>query len=207
MPGGDQLQQLAAAAPLRGRPESDADTSGTTPGAAPASTPHPGCDETGARTCRTPLRARDRQTHGHTAVHQARFPRRLKPPVPSGRTMRKPPNGYAVEMTVIGFHCSHEQIDPAQLLRDVQQAEQAGFTAGMSSDHFSPWSARQGESGFAWSFRRRAGHRQSCPSASSTRPGSATTPRSSPRPSPPSRRCFLVDSGRRSGRARPRTSE
>ena len=55
-------------------------------------------------------------------------------------------------MTVIGFHCSHEQINPAQLLRDVQQAEQAGFTAGMSSDHFSPWSARQGESGFAWSF-------------------------------------------------------
>jgi len=54
-------------------------------------------------------------------------------------------------MTVIGFHCSHEQINPAQLLRDVQQAEQAGFTAGMSSDHFSPWSARQGESGFAWS--------------------------------------------------------
>ena len=55
-------------------------------------------------------------------------------------------------MTVIGFHCSHEQISPAQLLRDVQQAEQAGFTAGMSSDHFSPWSARQAESGFAWSF-------------------------------------------------------
>src|SRR3982751_3373441 len=55
-------------------------------------------------------------------------------------------------MTVIGFHCSHEQISPAQLLKDVQQAEQAGFTAGMSSDHFSPWSERQGESGFAWSF-------------------------------------------------------
>src|SRR6185369_1170012 len=55
-------------------------------------------------------------------------------------------------MTVVGFHCSHEQINPAQLLRDVQQAEQAGFTAGMSSDHLSPWSARQGESGFAWSF-------------------------------------------------------
>lgn len=55
-------------------------------------------------------------------------------------------------MTVIGFHCSHEQINPAQLLRDVQHAEQAGFTAGMSSDHLSPWSQRQGESGFAWSF-------------------------------------------------------
>jgi probable non-F420 flavinoid oxidoreductase len=55
-------------------------------------------------------------------------------------------------MTVIGFHCSHEQINPAQLLRDVQHAELAGFTAGMSSDHLSPWSERQGESGFAWSF-------------------------------------------------------
>ncbi len=55
-------------------------------------------------------------------------------------------------MTVIGFHCSHEQIDPAQLLRDVQHAERAGFDAAMSSDHFSPWSSRQGESGFAWSF-------------------------------------------------------
>jgi probable non-F420 flavinoid oxidoreductase len=55
-------------------------------------------------------------------------------------------------MTVIGFHCSHEQIPPSQLLRDVQHAEQAGFTAGMSSDHLSPWSERQGESGFAWSF-------------------------------------------------------
>lgn len=55
-------------------------------------------------------------------------------------------------MTVIGFHCSHEQIPPGQLLRDVQHAEQAGFTAGMSSDHFSPWSERQNESGFAWAF-------------------------------------------------------
>jgi len=55
-------------------------------------------------------------------------------------------------MTVIGFHCSHEQIPPGQLIRDVQHAEQAGFTAGMSSDHFSPWSQRQNESGFAWSF-------------------------------------------------------
>lgn len=55
-------------------------------------------------------------------------------------------------MTVIGFHCSHEQISPGQLLVDVQHAERAGFTAAMSSDHLSPWSVRQGESGFAWSF-------------------------------------------------------
>jgi len=55
-------------------------------------------------------------------------------------------------VTVIGFHASHEQVHPAQLLRDVQAAEAAGFTAAMSSDHFSPWSSRQGHSGFAWSW-------------------------------------------------------
>jgi probable non-F420 flavinoid oxidoreductase len=52
----------------------------------------------------------------------------------------------------IALHCSHEQIPPSKLLRAVRRAEEAGFTAGMSSDHFSPWSVRQGESGFAWSF-------------------------------------------------------
>jgi probable non-F420 flavinoid oxidoreductase len=50
------------------------------------------------------------------------------------------------------LHCSHEQIPPSRLLGYVRHAEQAGFAAGMSSDHFSPWSERQGESGFAWSF-------------------------------------------------------
>jgi probable non-F420 flavinoid oxidoreductase len=55
-------------------------------------------------------------------------------------------------MTVYGFHASHEQVPPADLLAAVIRAEQAGFTAAMSSDHFSPWSVRQGESGFAWSW-------------------------------------------------------
>ena len=55
-------------------------------------------------------------------------------------------------MPRIGFHCSHEQIPPGELLAAVRHAEQAGFAAAMSSDHFSPWSERQGESGFAWSF-------------------------------------------------------
>jgi probable non-F420 flavinoid oxidoreductase len=50
------------------------------------------------------------------------------------------------------LHCSHEQIPPSRLLAHVRHAEHAGFQAGMSSDHFSPWSERQGESGFAWSF-------------------------------------------------------
>jgi alkanesulfonate monooxygenase SsuD/methylene tetrahydromethanopterin reductase-like flavin-dependent oxidoreductase (luciferase family) len=53
---------------------------------------------------------------------------------------------------VIGLHCSHEQIPPSRLLKHVKEAEAAGFRAARSSDHFSPWSERQGESGFAWSF-------------------------------------------------------
>ncbi|GGG11547.1 TIGR03885 family FMN-dependent LLM class oxidoreductase [Pontibacter amylolyticus] len=52
----------------------------------------------------------------------------------------------------IGYHASHEQFKPSELLRFVQQAEQAGFNASMSSDHFAPWSLDQGESGFAWSW-------------------------------------------------------
>lgn len=55
-------------------------------------------------------------------------------------------------MTVIGIHASHEQVHPAALLRTVVRAEQAGFTAGMCSDHFAPWGEQQGHSGFAWAW-------------------------------------------------------
>jgi probable non-F420 flavinoid oxidoreductase len=55
-------------------------------------------------------------------------------------------------MTAIGFHASHEQLPPSELLRAVCAAEAAGFSRAMCSDHFSPWSERQGESGFAWSW-------------------------------------------------------
>ncbi len=55
-------------------------------------------------------------------------------------------------MTRIGFHASHEQIAPRQLLADVQSAEKAGFDMAMCSDHFHPWSSRQGHSGYAWSW-------------------------------------------------------
>ena len=55
-------------------------------------------------------------------------------------------------MVTIGFHASHEQIPPEQLLRDVRHAEQAGFDAAMCSDHLEPWSPRQGHSGFALSW-------------------------------------------------------
>jgi coenzyme F420-dependent glucose-6-phosphate dehydrogenase len=55
-------------------------------------------------------------------------------------------------MAKIGFHASHEQHSPGHLLRCVVMAEEAGFQAAMCSDHFHPWSDRQGESGFAWAW-------------------------------------------------------
>ncbi|BDA68567.1 LLM class F420-dependent oxidoreductase [Rivularia sp. IAM M-261] len=55
-------------------------------------------------------------------------------------------------MAHIGYHVSHEQFKPSELLKYVQMAEQAGFTRALSSDHFHPWSEDQGQSGFAWSW-------------------------------------------------------
>ncbi|MGH2699163.1 MAG: TIGR03885 family FMN-dependent LLM class oxidoreductase [Actinomycetota bacterium] len=55
-------------------------------------------------------------------------------------------------MVAIGWHASHEQIPPGELLAAAEKAERAGFERAMCSDHFSPWSERQGESGFAWSW-------------------------------------------------------
>lgn len=55
-------------------------------------------------------------------------------------------------MTRIGYHASHEQFAPDRLLTLVQAAERAGFQAVKSSDHFHPWSERQGQSGFAWTW-------------------------------------------------------
>ena len=55
-------------------------------------------------------------------------------------------------MIPIAYHVSHEQFAPSVLLRYAQLAEQAGFDAIHSSDHFQPWSERQGESGFSLSW-------------------------------------------------------
>ena len=52
----------------------------------------------------------------------------------------------------IGYHASHEQYAPSELLRLVKRAEEAGFASAMCSDHFHPWSEAQGHSGFAWSW-------------------------------------------------------
>jgi coenzyme F420-dependent glucose-6-phosphate dehydrogenase len=55
-------------------------------------------------------------------------------------------------MVTIGYHCSHERFKPSELLRYIQIAEQAGFSGGMCSEHFLPWSEQQGQSGFTWAW-------------------------------------------------------
>lgn len=53
---------------------------------------------------------------------------------------------------MIGYHASHEQFTPAELLHYTAKAEAAGFTAVNCSDHFHPWSERQGQSGFSFAW-------------------------------------------------------
>lgn len=55
-------------------------------------------------------------------------------------------------MAIIGYHASHEQFTPSSLLKWAVLAEQAGFGALNCSDHFHPWSERQGQSGFSFAW-------------------------------------------------------
>lgn len=53
---------------------------------------------------------------------------------------------------MIGYHASHEQFTPGELLELTRAAEAAGFQAAMCSDHLYPWAEAQGQSGFAWAW-------------------------------------------------------
>ena len=76
----------------------------------------------------------------------------------------------------IGYHSSHEQFKPSDLLTLIQRAERAGFTAGTCSDHFHPWSDNQGESGFAWSWLGAALQATSLPFGVVNAPGQRYSP-------------------------------
>ncbi len=52
----------------------------------------------------------------------------------------------------VGYHAPHERFKPSRLVGCARRAERAGFDAVMCSDHFHPWSERQGESGLAWAW-------------------------------------------------------
>lgn len=55
-------------------------------------------------------------------------------------------------MSLIGYQASHEQFKPSELVKWAVMAEKVGFEFINCSDHFHPWSERQGQSGysFAW---------------------------------------------------------
>ena len=72
---------------------------------------------------------------------------------------------------MVGWHASHEQVPPSALLTAAQRAEAAGFDAAMCSDHFAPWSERQGESGFSWAWLGAALARTALPFGLVTAPG------------------------------------
>jgi probable non-F420 flavinoid oxidoreductase len=74
-------------------------------------------------------------------------------------------------MAIVGYHASHEQFPPSDLLRFVHLAEGAGFQAAKGSDHFRPWGPSQGHSGFAWSWLGAALATTRFPIGSITAPG------------------------------------
>jgi coenzyme F420-dependent glucose-6-phosphate dehydrogenase len=51
----------------------------------------------------------------------------------------------------IGYALSSEEHRPTDLVRSARRAEEAGFDFAMISDHYHPWTDRQGQSPFAWS--------------------------------------------------------
>jgi G6PDH family F420-dependent oxidoreductase len=51
----------------------------------------------------------------------------------------------------VGFWLSSEEHGPNEMVRAAQQAEAVGFPYVQLSDHFHPWTDRQGQSPFVWS--------------------------------------------------------
>jgi coenzyme F420-dependent glucose-6-phosphate dehydrogenase len=51
----------------------------------------------------------------------------------------------------IGYALSSEEHAPAALVRHARLAEEAGFGYALISDHFHPWTDRQGNASFVWS--------------------------------------------------------
>lgn len=79
-------------------------------------------------------------------------------------------------MALITYHASHEQFSPRHLLSLACMAEQAGFDAIHASDHFHPWSKRQGQSGFTLSWIGAAMQATSIPFSMVCAPGQRLHP-------------------------------
>ncbi len=55
-------------------------------------------------------------------------------------------------MATIGYAAMCEQFHPTDLVRYCKLAEEYGFRSVMVSDHFQPWTPRQGQSAFVWAL-------------------------------------------------------
>jgi G6PDH family F420-dependent oxidoreductase len=61
-------------------------------------------------------------------------------------------------MIKLGYKLMSEEHGPADLVRNAQRAEQAGFDFAAISDHFFPWLDEQGHAPFAWSVLGAVAH-------------------------------------------------
>jgi len=50
----------------------------------------------------------------------------------------------------LGYSLSSEEHSAWDLVRFAKRAEQAGFTFALISDHYHPWTGKQGQSPFVW---------------------------------------------------------
>ena len=146
------------------------------------------------------------QAAGEQGDHPGRVPG-IRPPMCEGRVCHRVPRKGIAPHAGFRVPLLARAGPPRALLADVQRAEEAGFDAAMCSDHFSPWSSPQGHSGFAWSWLGAALQATDAAVRRGQRArASATTRRSSRRPSPRSARCSRAGSGWRWAAARRATS-
>jgi alkanesulfonate monooxygenase SsuD/methylene tetrahydromethanopterin reductase-like flavin-dependent oxidoreductase (luciferase family) len=54
----------------------------------------------------------------------------------------------------LGYKLTSEEFGAADLLRQARAAEEHGFSFVLISDHYHPWTSRQGQSPFVWALRR-----------------------------------------------------
>ena len=101
--------------------------------------------------CRQQSRHQQRSEAAQAAGEQGDHPGRvpgIRPPMSRRSGVSQgPPEGYCPACRFSGCTARTNRSIPARCSPPCQQAEAAGFDAAMWSDHFSPWSARQGHSG------------------------------------------------------------
>jgi coenzyme F420-dependent glucose-6-phosphate dehydrogenase len=66
------------------------------------------------------------------------------------RVHNRPESNCGGTCVEIGYAISSEEHRPLDLVESARRAEQAGFTFALASDHFHPWTDKQGQSPFVW---------------------------------------------------------